>query len=371
MEVALQARKESKNLQDAGDEIQERSAARAKKKFAAAKEHEDRTAALEKERQNYVSQLRVRRAGTTQWGSLWDAGRVCQVGAQPQAGGGVASKKKAGQKTMKQKRVAKAGAKRHEKHVLADQEAARQLRMEKAAQASAAAEQMAQEPVTSEDDELERTADGAGGARQNIEHVWTLQDTVSALEAVLCKQLEDRELHTFARRVTHSARLVDEAELRALIAGLEQPAAAQAALRRAADAHACSAPFWRERWVAGLSGEEADCLVQFVERVLPESAGGVTLRDEDGAVSSGVRADRARYAVDPVAAYPLLSTALDTHAALLGGLKPRKRAQRPVVRDNVEGNASGDEAADDSDSADMAQEEEVAAETAPCTAAEV
>ena len=95
-----------------------------------------------------------------------------------------------------------------------------------------------------------------------------------------------------------------------------------AALERGRAAAVNRPQFWRELWLRQLSAAEENAVAELAEWALSCAvddewvAGGVSLRGAAGVVNPGLRADRARFAVDPEDAFPHLSAMMDTAAAL-------------------------------------------------------
>lgn len=157
----------------------------------------------------------------------------------------------------------------------------------------------------------------------NPDGAWGIDDSITALAAVLFKQLSDQRVFEQARTVSAAAaQCVRLGTFRHVLARMPP---AEAALRAAAAAAADAKPFWREQWLAARPPEELEGMAQLCEAMFgvahefaPGSrVGDVTLRQRDGACAQGLRIDRARFAVVPEQAYPLLSVAVDMRGALL------------------------------------------------------
>jgi hypothetical protein len=161
-------------------------------------------------------------------------------------------------------------------------------------------------------------------------------ETAAAVEALLGKQAEDKMVGQLAARAAMwVAKEGDE-----LAGWLKGAPAAVAALERAGAAQSTGHSFWRERWVDGLSLEEAEAIAAMAEWSLAGAlegsqgsdleAGAVVVRGQAGKVPEGVRADRARYAVDPKLAFPILSTVVDVRTVLGESRQPKCKAEKPL-----------------------------------------
>ena len=281
------------------------------------------------DREKWLAVRRVR-ADAARWGELYDRAREARLGDKV-APGAMSQKK--------QKKENKKARKRERKTVRKAKDAAGKAGLPYIGSV------MHARPPPFEVAEVDQYGVPAASVRAMV-------DTGAAVRGVLLKQADDIRVERHAAAA--AAVVARGAGAAAAEAWLEGHPAAAAALDGLARARG---PFALERWVAGLEGDEAEGVAALAEwalqrlwtlRVKGTHRDAVGVRGADGALRGGLRADRARLAVDPASHYPQLSAAVDMAAVLGTGKAPAGAARadapppvegdwRPQAREAVEG----------------------------------
>ena len=166
------------------------------------------------------------------------------------------------------------------------------------------------------------TPSNPASAEQGTDLARYMAGTADAIADVASRQLADRHIANCARR----AALALHPQAAPTDVGIAELPGAEAALQSAAAACAAGRPFWRERWIDALPEWQAQGMAALASRALELSAEAnaaqrqhpLTLLDAGSRVKSGLRVARARHAVEPHVAYPVLSAVLDVRTAVLG-----------------------------------------------------